>query len=249
METQKIIRFREKAKRILTVIMSIMFFQAEFFHISQLILHFTGSVRDFCLLLYTPITYAYLCHSALFTRYYFVYTSRYVSIQQSVMLTNLMKLSRQIGSGGGSYHSSSQQQLLFTATKSSSCHLAQFRHLYQQMTQLHEQIEAHDALWRPILSCYFAVYIVEVCYYTYIFIFLSEISVQSEYKSFFTVFPLDFASTLLFMTFECSMVVRKNGQILQMLRRISYQLMRDCSRPSDVHHLLLVRKCSSLIPS
>lgn len=35
------------------------------------------------------------------------------------------------------------------------------------------------------------------------------------------------------------MVVVKNVQILQMLRRISYQLMRDCSKPSDIHHLLL----------
>ncbi len=40
------------------------------------------------------------------------------------------------------------------------------------------------------------------------------------------------------------MVVVKNVQILQMLRRISYQLMRDCSKPSDIHHLLLVRHCS-----
>lgn len=166
----------------------------------------------------------------LFTRYYFVYPSKYIQIQQSVVLTNLEKLSRQIGSRS---RRNSQSSL------SSSSHLAQFRALYQQMLKLHEQIKASNDLWRPILSCYFAVYIIEVCYYTYIYIFLTEKLVKSEYKSFFTVFPIDFASTLLFMTFECSMVVLKNGQILQMLRKISYQLRRDCSK-FDVHPLLLV---------
>lgn len=159
-------------------------------------------------------------------------TTRYLRIRQQLIISKLEGLSSVLvalhqrnlmnGGNGGAIAVPS------TGKRRMARLHAKFDTLSQQTVALYDQIQGHNRFWNPILAVYFACYILEVCYLS-LGLFLSSgkssaagMNIQSQ--AYFITFGADFMLLLLWMTHECSVIVRKNGQIQRQKRRF-YSLM------------------------
>lgn len=89
-----------------------------------------------------------------------------------------------------------------------------------------EELRAHNRLWSRYLSINFAVYIIDTCYSAYCFLTVArQPGGDSPYsKLFFAVLFADFAGLLLWVTTECTAIVRLNGRIYASQKRF-YELL------------------------
>ena len=95
----------------------------------------------------------------------------------------------------------------------------------RQMLALFEEIRAQNRFWSKYLTIYFVVYIIEIVYlsYSYLFFDTAELGIL---QLFFPLFAVNFMLVLVLVTLECSQVVAKNCQLYRDMQRATAQLQR-----------------------
>lgn len=69
-----------------------------------------------------------------------------------------------------------------------------FQLIHDQIVALYQEISVHNNFWSKYLTCYFVVYMMEICYlfYGYLFVNMTEICVTAT-LCYFRVFPSGYA--------------------------------------------------------
>lgn len=211
----------------------------------------TGSeLRLYLLALSTALFFFYGNVSNLYMLYYFGLAVRYVRVKQRCRRRRVAELAAQIdrkiassftvspaGSAGqnlaGSFgHNTSaagtsswtnrqkQQQLLMNSSL-----WRRLQEVNRQMLALFEEIRAQNRFWSKYLTIYFVVYIIEIVYlsYSYLFLDTAELGIL---QLFFPLFAVNFMLVLVLVTLECSQVVAKNCQLYREMQRATAQLQR-----------------------
>src|SRR5699024_6803992 len=81
------------------------------------------------------------------------------------------------------------------------------------------EIKAQNRFWSRYMTIYFAVYIIEICYLAYIFLFVqSSLGFQ---KLFFIFIAAEFLILIIGVTLEGSKVVNKNCRMHKRMQRIA----------------------------
>lgn len=128
--------------------------------------------------------------------FYFILTAHYILIKQNFVSK---KLDRLVGK-------------LFKSKTGPGQFLRQFDRISSEILALYLEIRVQNRFWSKYVTAYFVVYIMEVCYMGYAFLFIPNSS--GAVRFFFAFFALYFVLVLLVLTYECSCIVHRNRAIL-----------------------------------
>ncbi len=155
----------------------------------------------------------YLPLSNVFLILYFLLVVRYIRIKQKCLQKRILQLETVASSLEDSEFQHSHQQKMSRLWRA-------FKSLNLNLTAIHEEIRGQNRLWSKYLSLYFAIYIMEICFFSYTIFFVSNSSSKVFGKLIFATFGLEFMVLLLFITLECSKVVTSNKRSHLQLGRI-----------------------------
>jgi len=88
-------------------------------------------------------------------------------------------------------------------------YMQRFDSIYLKLLNLFKEIRAYNSFWTLYLTTYFVVYVVELCFLTYCYIFFMEF-MDIFFMGFSLFLVLYFLFTLSLMLFECSLIVHYN---------------------------------------
>ncbi len=222
--------------------------------------HWSGSlVHDFIML---PVTALFLYHATIsncMLMGLFCVTTRFVGIRQRLMLAKGGSFLQQLtGNGGesiitfikGSMRRKLKRAPALRATFSfSRLQLwRSYRWLHLELVALLEHISWQNLFWRKYLTIYFFGYTVFSVYFLYIYFFYLEDSnaagVQLSWtmRHFFSLFGVEYAALLLFVTWQCSKIARRNVLLHRSLITIGRRLQ---AQQQQQHGLTLADRLKS----
>ncbi len=140
---------------------------------------------------------------------YFCVSAKYLSIKQKGRAAAFDELSRS----------------LMNRNRPSRQPWRVFRRLNGEVFRLHDEIRAHNSFWGVYLSVYFLGYTILVCYFTYTFLYLGES--LGWMKHFFSFFAFEYFAVLLYVTLQCSKIVRRNVLLYQKSQHIGLCLKQQ----------------------
>ena len=122
-----------------------------------------------------------------------------------------------------------------------------FQQIHNQIVALYQEISVHNNFWSKYLTCYFIVYMMEICYlfYGYLFVKMTQIFPQIVFGFFFVEFVL----LLLYVTLACSRVVTLNNTMHQQCVHIGFVIKQNQLLPvGDQLKIDLMRANTKNIP-
>ncbi len=85
--------------------------------------------------------------------------------------------------------------------------------------RIFDEIKSHNSYWSKYTTVYFVVYILEICYLSYAFLFVpTNVGIK---RLFFIFFTIEFILLLIYITLECSRVVTTNERMHRDMQQIS----------------------------
>lgn len=138
--------------------------------------------------------------------FYLVATIRYIRIKQRVIIEQLEKLNTHLAK-----HVAAENKLKIRLN-------AYYGSISFRIVQLYDEIAGHNHLWRHYLAIYYGCYIMEVCYFSYVFIVASG-EEALRLRLVYGTFAVEFLALLLWLTTECCSVGHLNCLIHQKQRK------------------------------
>ncbi len=117
-----------------------------------------------------------------------------------------------------------------------------YRRLHLELAALFEHISRQNLFWRKYLTIYFFGYTVFSVYFLYIYFFYLEDSnaagVQLSWtmRHFFSLFGVEYAALLLFVTWQCSKIARRNVLLHRRLITIGRRLQAQQQQQQQQQH-------------
>ena len=254
-EAAAILSFRRRARPLISLMMAALTVQAESFTLWNVYHHWSGfspadiesltgsGVRLYLLALSTALFFFYGNVSNLYMLYYFGLAVRYIRVKQRCRKRRVAELAARIdqkiassftvsAAGGGQNNSSAagsssnnnwtnrQKQLM------NSFLWRRLQEVNRQMLALFEEIRAQNRFWSKYLTIYFVVYIIEIVYLSYSYLFLDTAELGVLLQLFFPLFAVNFMLVLVLVTLECSQVVAKNCHLYRDMQRATAQLQQ-----------------------
>jgi len=135
--------------------------------------------------------------------YFFVLTTRCIQIQQEHLEQRINSLYRKCSFV--SFHRKRKKRAspkfyLFRVDKCATLNLECFN--------LFAYIHQQNGFWSPYLSIYFSLYVIQICYTAYAFLFV--VSEQPNQRAFFLVFGAQFFLLLATITYQASSIITTN---------------------------------------
>ena len=146
---------------------------------------------------------------------YFCVSAKYLSIKQKGRAAAFEDLLQSL-------------MLKFNCRRSSRQPWRVFRRLNGEVSRLqNDEICGQNAFWSKYLSIYFLGYTILVCYFAYTFLYLDQ--ALGWMKHFFSFFAFEFCAILLFVTLQCSNIVRRNVLLQRKSQKIGLCL-KKCTK-------------------
>ena len=163
-----------------------------------------NSLRDFSMLVVVFPFIPYLLFTNFILIYYFVLNSRYLRAKQKCIMKKLVSLE--------------QRKLVFSST--SETFWSNFRNLNSDLVTFNKELtKGQNCFWQKYLSIYFSIYMVEICYLTYCFFFLSKTVNLTSYILISAA--VNFVIILFYVTLQCSKIVNTNVTVFRQTMRMA----------------------------
>lgn len=209
-EVTRIYQLRTKVKTYLPYAVIIISLQVGFFILFNFFsspafkLH---SVHDFLLLVVVFPFVPYLLFTNFILIYFFVLTSRYLRAKQKCAAEKLKILEK-------------NDQTL-PSWKTSKTFWYNFQKLNSSSVAFQKELNGQNKFWQSFLSIYFSVYMVETCYLSYCFFFLSTTADITTCVIFSA--SCNFVVILFYVTLQCSRIVNTKVTMFRQTMRMAVQ--------------------------
>ena len=157
--------------------------------------------------------------------FYFVLTARYLGVKQQIKIDKLTNLVNGM-----------------SKRKNTNNYWDQFSKITNQILQLMSELSRFNGFWSPQLTIYILGDVVMICYMTYPSIFGVEGATLFQ-RNFYIFFTIEFLAMLIFLVYECSIIVNKNVKLYKLNRRFAYAYSK--LQQPRVSHLLKLSKMVS----
>lgn len=166
--------------------------------------------------------------------FYLVATIRYIRIKQRAIVQQLVKLNTLLAKLG--VRANLKKPFKDSAIDAKLLMLnARYRAIRFNTFRVYDEIVGHNHFWRHYLAIYYGSYVVEVCYFSYVFIVASG-EEALRLRLLFGTFASEFLALLLWLTAECCAIAHLSGVIHQQQRKC-FQLVASASRVGLRQHL------------
>ncbi|KAH9402504.1 hypothetical protein TYRP_016031 [Tyrophagus putrescentiae] len=165
------------------------------------------SVHDFLLLVVVFPFVPYLLFTNFILIYFFVLTSRYLRAKQKCAAEKLKILEK-------------NDQTL-PSWKTSKTFWYNFQKLNSSSVAFQKELNGQNKFWQSFLSIYFSVYMVETCYLSYCFFFLSTTADITTCVIFSA--SCNFVVILFYVTLQCSRIVNTKVTMFRQTMRMAVQ--------------------------
>ncbi len=102
---------------------------------------------------------------------------------------------------------------------------SKLKKINREVLAIYEEIRAQNQFYCRYLSIYFLVYIVEICYLSYVFFFNDSPDLLLE-RCFCLLMAADFLLIIVYVTFKCSLLVSRGCTMARQSQQISLKLQR-----------------------
>lgn len=180
--------------------------------------HSNGTVHDLILCAFQPQWALYCSFGVIYMSYYFVLLVHYTGVRQHALLDELCSLTAML-------QPTKKSKAPQPTTNVDEQIWRRFVDLNQRILAFFDELHAYNRYWSPFVSIYFVNYSGMISYLAYGFLF-DQAEFELGKSSFFVFFTVELLAMLLFITYECSRIVRQNVRMFKTNRKFCYDFTR-----------------------